>query len=111
LGCKAGLSPLRWPEGGKALVRVGCPNSGNPEPWGALISGFRICYAPSSIGSRGMPANQNPEEVARNRVDELPADSGWAVQGKKAIDFHAGLGIAIREYPLFRCRFYTIRAS
>src|SRR5258708_15070785 len=45
-----------------------------------------------------MPANQNPEQVARDRVDQLLADAGWAVQGKKTIDFNAGPGVAIREY-------------
>src|SRR5436190_9910637 len=45
-----------------------------------------------------MPANQNPEQVARDRVDQLLTGSGWAVQGKKAIDFNAGPGVAIREY-------------
>jgi type I restriction enzyme R subunit len=45
-----------------------------------------------------MPANQNPEQAARDRVDRLLTDSGWAVQDKKAIDFNAGPGVAIREY-------------
>src|SRR5690348_4798237 len=45
-----------------------------------------------------MPANQNPEQKARDRVDSLLAAAGWVVQGKKAIDFNAGPGIAIREY-------------
>ncbi len=41
-----------------------------------------------------MPANQNPEQVARDRVDRLLTDSGWAVQDKKAIDFNTGPGVA-----------------
>src|SRR5438270_1367798 len=45
-----------------------------------------------------MPANQNPEQAARDRVDKLLAGSGWAVQDKNAIDFNAGPGIAVREY-------------
>ncbi|HSU56966.1 MAG TPA: DEAD/DEAH box helicase family protein [Candidatus Dormibacteraeota bacterium] len=45
-----------------------------------------------------MPANQNPEQTARDRVDGLLKSSGWEVQDKKAIDFNAGLGVAIREY-------------
>jgi type I restriction enzyme R subunit len=42
--------------------------------------------------------NQNPEQAARDQIDQLLRDAGWIVQGKKAIDFSAGPGIAIREY-------------
>ncbi len=45
-----------------------------------------------------MPPNQNPEQAARDRIDAMLAESGWAVQDKKAINFGAGLGIAVREY-------------
>ena len=45
-----------------------------------------------------MPANQNPEQAARDNVDRLLTDAGWVVQDKKAIDFSAGPGIAVREY-------------
>src|SRR5437868_13562329 len=45
-----------------------------------------------------MPANQNAEQVARDRIDNMLADSGWFVQSKKSIDFNAGPGIAVREY-------------
>jgi len=45
-----------------------------------------------------MTNNQNPEQIARDRIDALLNASGWAVQGKKAINFNAGLGIAVREY-------------
>jgi type I restriction enzyme R subunit len=45
-----------------------------------------------------MPPNQNPEQAARDRIDVMLAESGWVVQDKKAIDFNAGPGIAIREY-------------
>ena len=44
-----------------------------------------------------MSANQNPEQAARDRVDRLLTDSGWAVQDKKAIDFNAGPGVAMTE--------------
>lgn len=43
-------------------------------------------------------ANQNPEQVARDRIDRMLADAGWVVQAKNGIDFGAGLGIAVREY-------------
>ena len=42
--------------------------------------------------------NQNPEQIARDQIDERLAEAGWNVQDKKAIDFNAGLGIAVREY-------------
>ena len=45
-----------------------------------------------------MPPNQNPEQAARDRIDRLLAESGWVVQDKKAINFNAGPGIAVREY-------------
>ena len=45
-----------------------------------------------------MPPNQNPEQSARDRIDVMLAECGWVVQDKKAIDFNAGPGIAVREY-------------
>ena len=42
--------------------------------------------------------NQNPEQIARDRIDERLRAAGWHVQDANAIDFNAGLGIAIREY-------------
>ena len=44
------------------------------------------------------PANQNPEQVARDRIDAMLEASGWKIQDKKKIDFAAGPGIAVREY-------------
>jgi type I restriction enzyme R subunit len=45
-----------------------------------------------------MPPNQTPEQIARDRIDVMLGESGWVVQDKKAIDFSAGPGIAVREY-------------
>ena len=42
--------------------------------------------------------NQNPEQISRDKIDELLKESGWVVQPAKKIDFSAGLGIAVREY-------------
>ncbi|MCP5550552.1 MAG: DEAD/DEAH box helicase family protein [Akkermansiaceae bacterium] len=42
--------------------------------------------------------NQNPEQIARDRIDAQLREAGWVVQDKTAINFSAGLGIAIREY-------------
>ena len=43
--------------------------------------------------------NQNPEQKARDNIDKMLAEAGWKVQKKDAIDFNAGLGLAVREYP------------
>jgi type I restriction enzyme R subunit len=45
-----------------------------------------------------MSANQNPEQIARDAIDAQLRAAGWAVQAKDAIDFHEGLGQAVREY-------------
>ena len=51
--------------------------------------------------SHGMPndVNQTPEEVARDRIDDRLRAAGWHVQDRDDVDFSAGLGIAVREYP------------
>lgn len=43
-------------------------------------------------------ANQTPEQAARDKIDERLRACGWHVQDKDALDFNAGLGIAVREY-------------
>lgn len=45
-----------------------------------------------------MVPNQNPEQIARDNIDDLLKASGWRVQGKKKIDLGVGLGQAVREY-------------
>ena len=42
--------------------------------------------------------NQNPEQIARDRIDDRLRAAGWVVQDRNTIDFNAGLGIAVREY-------------
>lgn len=42
--------------------------------------------------------NQNPEQKARDAIDEMLRAAGWAVQEKSKIDFHSCGGQAIREY-------------
>jgi len=42
--------------------------------------------------------NQNPEQIARDRIDEMLRQAGWAVQSKGKENFNAAKGIAIREY-------------
>lgn len=42
--------------------------------------------------------NQNPEQIARDKIDVLLHESGWIVQSAKKMDFSVGVGIAVREY-------------
>jgi len=43
-------------------------------------------------------ANQNPEQIARDKIDALLEASGWAVQSAKKFSPHAHTGVAVREY-------------
>ncbi len=40
-----------------------------------------------------------PEQKARQQIDAQLVASGWVVQDKKELNFHAGPGLAVREYP------------
>ncbi len=42
--------------------------------------------------------NQNPEQKARDRIDQMLIASEWIVQSKKQVDLSVGKGIAVREY-------------
>ena len=42
--------------------------------------------------------NQNPEQIARDKIDNLLEQAGWKIQSKNKVDFSAGIGIAVREY-------------
>lgn len=42
--------------------------------------------------------NQNPEQIARDKIDEMLRLAGWLVQSKDEVDLSAGKGIAVREY-------------
>ena len=41
-----------------------------------------------------------PEEKAREQIDRQLEAAGWVVQDVKGIDLTAGLGVAVREFPL-----------
>ena len=43
--------------------------------------------------------NQNPEQIARDKIDARRAEAGWHVQDRDALYFSAGQGLAVREYP------------
>lgn len=42
--------------------------------------------------------NQNPEQIARDRIDKMLVDAGWVVQFKNKVDLSAKQGVAVREY-------------
>jgi type I restriction enzyme, R subunit len=42
--------------------------------------------------------NQNPEQLARDSIDQQLTACGWTVQSKSSINLHAAIGVAIREY-------------
>lgn len=42
--------------------------------------------------------NQNPEQIARDKIDQMLVDAGWIVQSKKKVDLSANKGVAVREY-------------
>lgn len=41
--------------------------------------------------------NQTPEQIARDKIDEMLTEAGWLVQSKKKVDLSAGIGVALRE--------------
>ena len=42
--------------------------------------------------------NQNPEQSARDNIDNQLLACGWIIQDKKQVNLSAGPGVAIREY-------------
>ena len=42
--------------------------------------------------------NQNPEQLARDKIDAALLQCSWLIQDKSKINLAAGIGIAIREY-------------
>lgn len=42
--------------------------------------------------------NQNPEQLARDRIDADLHRCGWVIQGKNQINLKAAIGVAVREY-------------
>jgi type I restriction enzyme, R subunit len=42
--------------------------------------------------------NQNPEQIARDKIDSMLEQAGWAIQDKKNINWNASSGIAVKEY-------------
>lgn len=45
-----------------------------------------------------MTNNQNPEQIARDTIDDMLQQAGWLVQSKNEVDLSANRGVAVREY-------------
>src|SRR5207244_3997550 len=56
-------------------------------------------YAKGGLSRQG-PTAMTPEEQARTRIDQQLTQAGWAVQDYRQMDISAGLGVAVREFPL-----------
>jgi type I restriction enzyme R subunit len=41
--------------------------------------------------------NQTPEQIARDKIDQMLVDAGWLVQSKDKVNLSAGPGVALRE--------------
>ncbi|MCE2505591.1 MAG: hypothetical protein J4F36_03775 [Nitrosopumilaceae archaeon] len=42
----------------------------------------------------------DPEDKARLKIDEMLTQSGWIIQDYGELNLGAGLGVAVREFPL-----------
>ena len=42
--------------------------------------------------------NQNPEQIARDKIDKMLMEAGWVVQSKQNLNLAASKGVAVREY-------------
>ncbi|MBJ7880699.1 DEAD/DEAH box helicase family protein [Gelidibacter salicanalis] len=42
--------------------------------------------------------NQNPEQIARDRIDTMLREAGWTVQSKNKVDLSVSRGVTVREY-------------
>ena len=42
--------------------------------------------------------NQTPEQIARDKIDKLLENAGWAIQNKNKVNLSANTGVAVREY-------------
>ena len=42
----------------------------------------------------------NPEEIARQNIDQLLTAAGWTIQNRAQMNLGESLGVAVREYPM-----------
>src|SRR3989338_7690244 len=43
-------------------------------------------------------SNQNPEQIARDRIDKQLTACGWLIKSIKQVNLNAGIGVAVKEY-------------
>ena len=43
---------------------------------------------------------RNPEQLAREKIDQVLRAAGWVLQDRDAFDRNAAMGVAVREFPL-----------
>ena len=41
--------------------------------------------------------NQHPEQIARDKIDDMLCEAGWLVQSKDEVNLSAGIGVARKE--------------
>lgn len=44
------------------------------------------------------PINQNPEQMARDKIDQMLREASWVVPSKNKVDLYANIGVTVREY-------------
>lgn len=81
--------------------------AGTSRPHGESIAAPALTEAVQSKSTVGrvlsakvpwMP--KTPEDIAREQIDAQLVQAGWIVQDPGQINIAAGLGVAIREFPL-----------
>ncbi len=61
-----------------------------------IVQGYLLSYVTKAALVIGM----KPEEEARKKIDALLESAGWIVQSFEDLNLSAGLGVAVREFPL-----------
>src|SRR6266516_5286811 len=65
------------------------PGPRQPQRSFPLLTNLNFCYFPRFMRS--------PEELAREKIDELLVECGWTIQNRSTINLSAARGVALRE--------------
>ncbi len=70
-----------------------------------VFDGYLTAYSLAGLGLLGLCLvcelqPMTPEQKARQRIDQQLQQSGWVVQDYRQMNISAGLGVAVREFPL-----------
>ncbi len=71
-----------------------------PSPTSPAPESNRVRGCGRIAPSEPLPVPPTPEQEARAVIDAALAAAGWVVQDFKDLNIDAGLGIAVREFPL-----------